>query len=177
MFKKFFRPLLFFLATSLLAIFQISAVFVWNGFFSEFSLIQMVIVSFLFFYNIKEALLSCFIFGLWFDLFSFSFFGLETIALLITLFLVYRISLSWLTNRSIYSFLIINLIFIVFYSFIYSSLFSLSSLEVNGFFLWQKHFWQILSFRVIWSLLISLFSFSALSLATKNLRPVFLDKR
>ncbi len=177
MFKNFLHLFAFVICISLLAIWQISAVFVWPGFLSEFNLIPIVIVSLLFFYNVKEALLASLIFGFFLDLFSFSFFGLESLTLIISLFLIYRISISWLTNRSIYSFLIINLLFILFYSLVSSLLLYFSYFEISSFFLWQKYFWYSLSFRLLWSLIISLTCFTPLATATKSLRPVFLDKK
>lgn len=177
MLNKFLRTFVFIILISLLAIAQISAVYVWSGFFSEFSLIPVIIISLLFFYNIKTSLVASLVFGLWLDLFSFSFFGLESLSLFISLFLVYQVSRSWLTNRSIYSFLIINILFVLSYSFTSSLFFYFSSFETSAFFLWQKYFWLILFFRLLWSFVIASLFFSLLALITRNLGPGFLDKK
>jgi len=177
MIKKFLRPIIFIIIISLLAIWHISAIYIWPGFLSEFNLVPIIIVSSLFFYNVKSALLASLIFGLWFDLFSFSFFGLESLSLIISIFLIYEISRSWLTNRSIYSFLIINILFVLFYSFTSALLFYFSHFDASGFFLWQKYFWLLLTYRLLWSLILSLIFFSPLTKMTKNLGPGFLDKK
>lgn len=177
MVKKFLRLLIFIIIISLLALWQISAIYIWPGFLSEFNLIPLIIISLLFFYNVRGALLASLVFGLWFDLFSFSFFGLESLSLIISLFLIYEVSRSWLTNRSIYSYLITNLLFILAYSFISSLLFYFSHFEASGFFLWQKYFWLLLAFRLMWSIILALIFFGPLTLITKNLGPSFLDKK
>jgi len=177
MIKKYLRLFVFIAFISLLVIAEISAVYLWPGFLSEFSLIPVIIISLLFFYNIKIALIASLVFGLWLDLFSFSFFGLESLSLFISLFLVYRLSRSWLTNRSIYSFLIINALFSLSYSFISSLFFYFSNFELSGFFLWQKYFWLVLVFRLLWSFIIALASFSLIASLSKNLGTSFLDKK
>ncbi|MBN2854109.1 hypothetical protein JXK06_01070 [Patescibacteria group bacterium] len=177
MVKKILIFSIFILGLSVIALFQIAVPFIWGEFLSEINFIPLIIIALFFFYNIKNALLAAFIFGFWLDLFSFSFFGLESISLILSLFLIDRISFSFLTNRSLYSFLINNLLYFSFYSFFSSLFFYFSSFELSGFFLFQAEFWLSLAFRLIWALIISFISFSFFAALTKNLRPVFLDKR
>ena len=177
MLKKIINFSIFILTLSIIALFQISAPFIWGGFLSEVNFIPLIIVALFFFYNVKTALLAALIFGFWLDLFPFSFFGLESISLMLSLFLIDRISFSFLTNRSLYSFLMNNLLYFGFYSFFSSLFFYLSSFELSGFFLFQAEFWLSLTFRLMWALIISFISFSFFAALTKNLRPVFLDKR
>lgn len=177
MFQTIIRFVIFIITLSLISLFQISVPFVWSGFFGEFNFIPLILVSLLFFYNSKTALLAALIIGFFLDTFSFSFFGLETISLFIALFLIDKISFSWLTNRSFYSFVIINLLFIIFHSLI-SSLFSyFSYLEYSTFFLWRFSFWVSLFYSFSWALIIAIISFNPLSSLTKNLSPVFLEKK
>lgn len=177
MLKKIINFSIFILTLSIIALFQISSPLIWGGFLSEINFIPLIIVALFFFYNIKTALLAALIFGFWLDLFSFSFFGLESISLMLSLFLIDRISFSFLTNRSLYSFLMNNLLYFGFYAFL-SALFSyFSHFESSGFFLFQSGFWLALIFGLSWALIISLISFSFFSALTQNLRPVFLDKR
>lgn len=168
---------IFVLALSIVALFQISSPFVWGRFLGEINFIPLIIVALFFFYNVKMALLAVLVFGFWLDLFSFSFFGLELISLMLSLFLIDRISFSFLTNRSLYSFIINNLLYFSFYSFLTALFFYFSNFESSGFFLFQGGFWLTLIFRLIWALIISLISFSFFSYLTKSLRPVFLEKR
>ncbi|NCN22048.1 hypothetical protein GW758_04235 [Candidatus Falkowbacteria bacterium] len=177
MLKKILSFSIFIIALSIVALFQISLPPVWVGFLSEVNLIPLIIVALFFFYNVKTALLAVLIFGFWLDLFSFSFFGLESISLMLSLFLIDRISFSFLTNRSLYSFLINNILYFSFYSFFTALFFYFSNFESSGFFLFQGRFWLSLIFRLTWALIISLISFSFFSALTKNLRPVFLEKR
>lgn len=177
MLKKILTFSIFIIALSIIALFQISSPPVWEGFLSEVNFIPLIIVALFFFYNVKTALLAALIFGFWLDLFSFSFFGLESISLMLSLFLIDRISFSFLTNRSLYSFLINNILYFSFYSFLTALFFYFSNFESSGFFLFQSGFWLSLIFRLTWALIISLISFSFFSALTKNLRPVFLEKR
>lgn len=177
MLKKILSFSIFIIALSIIALFQISSPPVWGGFLSEINFIPLIIVVLFFFYNVKMALLAALIFGFWLDLFSFSLFGLESISLMLSLFLIDRISFSFLTNRSLYSFLINNILYFSFYSFLTALFFYFSNFESSGFFLFQSGFWLALIFRLIWALIISLISFSFFSALTKNLRPVFLEKR
>jgi len=177
MLQTILRFIIFIITLSLISLFQISVPFVWAGFFSEFNFIPVILVSLLFFYNSKTALLATLIIGFWLDIFSFTFFGLETISLFISLFLIDKISFSWLTNRSFYSFLIINLLFVIFYSFISSLFFYFSYFEYSTFFLWRFSFWLSLFYRFSWALIIAIISFNPLSSLTKNLSPVFLEKK
>ncbi len=177
MLKKILSFSIFILALSVVALFQISSPLIWGGFLSEINFIPLIVVALFFFYNVKTALFAALIFGFWLDLFSFSFFGLELISLMLSLFLIDRISFSFLTNRSLYAFLINNLLYFGFYSFLTALFFYFSHFESSGFFLFQGGFWLSLIFRLTWALIISLISFSFFSSLTKNLRPVFLEKR
>lgn len=176
MLKKIFKIIIFVLALIFLAIFQISAIFLWPGFWGELNLILIVIVSILFFYDIKASLLATLIFGFCLDLFSFNFFGMESLSLLISLFLVYRLSITWLTNKSIYSFLIMNVIFSFSYLLFSSFFIYFFYYESVSFFLFKKIFWQSLLYKTTWSLIIIIISFFPLAKVSKNLRPMFLEK-
>lgn len=176
MLKKILKILIFFLALSFLAVFQISAISLWPGFWGELNLVLIVIISLLFFYDIKISLVATLILGFCLDIFSFNFFGLESISLLLSLFLVYRLSITWLTNKSIYSFLIMNIIFSFSYIFFSSFFIYFFYYESSSFFLFRKIFWQSLFFKSSWSLIIALLSFFPLAKVSKNLRPMFLEK-
>lgn len=175
MFNKILRFIVFIIALILLTIFQISAISLWPGFWGELNLVLIVIVSLLFFYNIKTSLFSALIFGLCLDVFSFNFFGLKTLSLVLALFLVHKISISWLTNKSILSLLFMNIIFSFFYMLVSSFLISFSSYEPGSFFLFEKVFWLSFLFKSSWSIILSLIFFAPLAKMSKNLRPMFLD--
>lgn len=177
MWQNILRFITFIIFLSLVALFQISTPFVWLGFFSEFNFIPLILVSLLFFYNSKTALLAALIIGFWLDIFSFSFFGLEIISLFVVLILIDRISFSWLTNRSFYSFLLINLLFVIFYSLISSLLFYFSYLDYSTFFIVKASFWLSLFYRLIWTLIIAIVFFHPFTTLTKNFSPVFLEKK
>lgn len=176
MLKKIIRSFFFLISLSLLAIFQISAISLWPGFWGELNLVLIVIVSLLFFYNIKTSLFAVVILGFCLDLFSFSFFGLESLSLLLSLFILHRVSTSWLTNKSIYSFLLMNVIFCFSYLLLSSSLFYFFNYDSSAFFLFRAIFWKSFFFKSSWSLIIAFISFTPLASVSNNLRPMFLDK-
>jgi hypothetical protein len=177
MVKKIVRILFFSIIVSLAAIFQVSAIFVWSGFFGELNLVLLLLVMVFFFFDFKTALLACFLSGFWLDLFSFSFFGFYIINLLLTLLLVEWISVSWLTNRSFYSFLLINILALISYNFSSGLLFYFFNFEAGGFFLFQASFWISLAYQALWSLIIVFLTFNLSALVTKKLRPVFLGSK
>lgn len=176
MLNKIIKIIIFILAVSLISLFQISVPGLWLNWLSAFNLIPVILVSILLFYDSKLAIITALIFGLYLDLFSFTFFGLESISLLISLFLVERISFAWLTNRSLYSFVLINIIFVFLYSFLSFLLSYFSSASYAQFFIFQGYFWMTILARIFWSAILALILFIPVVSWTKGLRPVFLEK-
>ena len=175
--KVIVRFTIFIIVFSLLALFQISFPFLWEGMISELNLLPILLVSLLFFYNSKTALFAALMSGFWLDLFSFSFFGLHLISFVISIFVVDRMLYSWFTNRSIYSYVIVNILFVVLYLLTSSLLFYFSYIGRTTLSLFNSGFFSSLVFNIAWSLILSFLAFSPFSLLTKNLRPVFLEKK
>jgi len=169
------RIALFSILISLAAIAQISAILVWPGFFGEVNLVLIILAILLFFRGLKPALIAAIISGFWLDLFSFNLFGSNTFSFLAAILIADKISLTWLTNRSFYSFLIINIITVLSFNFFSGLLFYFSNFEASGFFIFRSSFWLSVAYQSIWSLIASFLTFNLSLLVTKKLEPVFLE--
>jgi cell shape-determining protein MreD len=175
MFKKIWRIIFFVLLLSGLAGIQLSLIFTLPDFFRQINLILIALIFTLFFFGFRAAVWAAIIGGFWLDLFSFSFFGLYLITLFLTALLTEKIANTWLTNRSLYSFLLLILAATVGYNMIFGILSYFSSNQAV-FFLTQSNFWQALAYQGVWSLAAGLLMFNLAGAATRWLKPVFLKK-
>lgn len=144
------------------------------GFFGELNLIVLVLIFLLFFYNLKTAFLACLIFGFILDIFSFHFFGLNILSLFLALALSAKVSISWLTNRSLYSFLLINILAIFVYKALGGLFFYLSDFSFSAFIFFRGDFWLGVLYQMIWAILISVISFNLMLSFNNKLKPDFL---
>lgn len=173
---KTFRIILFFILISLAALAQISVVYVWPGFFGELNLALFALVILFFFRGVKTSFIAALIGGFWLDLFSFNIFGANIISFLTALILLDKLSLSWLTNKSFYSFLSMNLMAIIVVNFLTGFVFYFSNLEHSAFFIFRSSFWMSMFYQMIWSFILSFLIFHLSSLVSRKLEPVFLEK-
>ncbi len=174
MLKKILINSAYIIFLSLIAILQIAFFSAWGGFFSSLNLIIIFLIFILFFYNLKSALIAVFIFAFWLEIFSFNFFGIFIISLLLTLYIIDKISFSWLTNRSLYSFIILNIVGIFLYQLISQSLLYFSDLENYRLFIVNFSFWLNTFYQLVWSLIVSVFSFNFMIAFNDRYRPDFL---
>lgn len=177
MFKKIWQLVFFVLSLSFIAIIQLTLINTWPSFFGQINLVLIVLIFTLFFFDFRAAVWAAIISGFWLDLFSFNFFGLYLIALFLIVALTKRILFSWLTNRSLYSFLLLILIATVGYNIITGVLLYFSAYEHNLLFLVQGDFWLALAYQSAWSLMAALLMFNLAGTVTRQLKPFFLEKK
>lgn len=156
---------------------QFSLINAWPSFFSQINLVLIVLIFTLFFFSQRTTLLAILISGFWLDLSSFNFFGLYLITLFLIALLARKILTGWLTNRSLYSFLLLILISTVVYNIISGFLLYLSATQPESFFLIQSDFWLTVAQQSAWSLIAALLAFSLTATATRHLKPFFLEKK
>lgn len=126
----------------------------------------------------EQAWLVAITLGYFSDLFSFQPFGAAIISLFLTAIIIHLILDNWLTNRSLYSFLLIVVIAVfsetlIHHLFIF--IFDWSG-QINSFFLFTASFWESLAWSILAGLLILTFSFNFLVIISRKLKPFFLSK-
>lgn len=156
---------------------QFSLISAWPFAFNQINLILIILVFSLFFFGHMSALLLALFFGFWFDLLSFNVFGIYLLSLFITVFVSHRVLKNWLTNRSLYSFLVITIIANAIYVFSLYLLIYLSRISRGAFFLGEKSFWSSFTWQIIWSVVAALLLFNLIAAVTKKLKPFFLENK
>jgi hypothetical protein len=134
------------LLITIVATFQIS--FIANSKWPVF-LIELILVSVLLISELKSyesALILAIIMGSVYDLFSPIFFLSSVLCLIITLFIVRKLSLKFFTNRSIYSIIILTIIGTSIYKIAYSLMFFIDNLiafkEVPFYLIMNNSYWS-----------------------------------
>lgn len=176
MLKKIWQLIFYSFLVSAAAIIQFTLIFALPSFFSAMNLVLIVLVFTLFFYDFRSALGATLIAGFWLDLFSFNFFGFYILILFLTILLANWALSSWLTNRSLYSFLALILIATISYNLI-SGIFSYFGIFNSSLLFLFSGFWLTLAYQCAWSLLAALLMFNLAGAATKRLKPFFLEKK
>lgn len=178
-FKKYFEWLIYAIIFSMIAIFQTSFIWTLPGFYSAINLpLILILFSFIIFPR-NTILLLTFILGFWLDILNFNFFGLHIIVLSLTVLIFDLLIKNWLTNKSLYSFLMLSLIGTIFYNIILN----LVALMIQGselgsnIFIISYYFWEQLLGQVIWSLIFMILLFNLANSLSKNLKPFFLEKK
>lgn len=166
----FFMVLLF----SSVAIVQFSFIFSLPSIFSQINLVLIVLISCLFFFTFKTALFAAVVFGFWLDLYSFNFFGLYLLLFIMIVLLADWTLKAWLTNRSLYSFLLLILVATLGYGLISGLLFYFSGASFGAFFLWNGSFWSNLFYQAFSSAVAGLLIFSLAGALTRRFQPFFL---
>lgn len=178
LFQVLKKILLVILAT--LAIFlQFSFIPALPSFFWSINLPLAIVLVFLIFFGLREAVLAAFFSGFLMDSWHFSPFGVYLFTFLVVIFLAQLILNNWLTDRSLYSFLALSVISSLAFNIFWSLLNFLFSFGrgTNTFFLFSWGFIKYSFFSIPWLLLICGASFVFLSLVSRRLKPVFLNKR
>ena len=174
MIKETLLNIFYILLLVLLSILQVSVFSVWEGFFSSLNIIVLVLVFVLFFYNLKSALIAAFIFSICLEFFSFNFFGIYFFSIFTSLYLIDKISVSWLTNRSLYSFIFLNILAIFSYQILSAILLYFSDFSSNSFLIFTSSFWLNTTYQIVWAIIISLFSFNLMIAFNDKYKPDFL---
>lgn len=177
MLKKTGQIIIFFILSSLVAICQFSFINVLPGIWGQVNLVLVVAIFTLFFFDLRSALFYGIISGFWLDLMSFEFFGLYLSAILLTCFLTFRILKDWLTNRSLYSFLMAIGLATVIYNILIAVLLYLSFRKNGASLFLIGIFYQSIFYQIFWSLLLALALFNLAAALTKRFKPFFLVKK
>lgn len=143
----------------------------------QFNLILVHLIFILFFLDFRISLLAAFIAGLFLDFLSFNFFSFYLILFLATLLLVQWILKNWLTNRSLYTLLVLMLSATIFYNIVAATLTYFLSANSTIFFLSQASFWLTLIYQTMWSFLFSLILFNLAAVVSKRIKPFFLERK
>jgi len=109
--KKFTKIIVIFLV----AVIQLSFISALPGIFSYFNLIALTLVLFLILYDLKIAFYLALFFGFLSDIHSSIFFGLNIICWILAIIITNFFLLRFFTNKSIYSFISLTIITIIFY--------------------------------------------------------------
>lgn len=176
MVKKSLQIVFFVLALAVVAVLQFALVFASPLPFKALNLPLLVLIFSLFFYDLRLAVVGALIIGLWMDFISFNFFGFYILTLLLTVGLAFLILQRWLTNRSLYSFLLLLGLAAFAYQFAGGALYYFFALERSQFFLFSSDFWLMVAWQSAWSAGAGLLMFNLASAATKRLKPFFLEK-
>ena len=177
--KYYFKWLVYFLIFSLVAIIQVTFI---SSLPSVYLAINLPLISLLFsllFFNRNTTLVMALIMGFWLDILGFNFFGLNII-LFLTIVLALDFSLTnWLTNRSLYSFLVLSIFSVLLYNLLLYSILAIwpGSYGESGFFFFQFYFWKQLFWQMLWSAGFMLLFFNLANSLSKHLKPFFLEKK
>jgi len=177
--KYYFEWLIYFLFFSLVAIVQATFISSLPSAYFAINLPLTAILFSLLFFNRNMTLASSIVMGFWLDILGFNFFGLHILVFLAIVFIIDFILNNWLTNRSLYSFLVLSILSAVVYDIL---LYSFVALWQNGqndfsFFLLQSYFWKQLLWQMFWSAIFMLLFFSIANSLSKQLKPFFLEKK
>jgi rod shape-determining protein MreD len=173
MYKK---VLLYFIIVFLLSALQISLI---NGLPANFNNLNVILVILVYAVAMSKKIFSwCLAFGagLFFDLFLFSPFGLYTLGITLTIFLVYLLHINFFTNQSLYTFLtLVIFATIIFRTWSYL-FFGLNAFFINidNYIVLNEIFWYQQLFALILNVSLTIIIFYFLSYISRRLTPVFL---
>lgn len=176
--SRIFKIVLILLIALLAVFLQFSFISTLPSFFRAINLPLAMLLILLIFFGSYEALISAFFFGLVLDSWHFSPFGTYLLSFLAIILLAQIILNNWLTNRSLYSFLVLTILTSFAYNIIWSSFNFILSLggDEEGFFLFSWDFIKNSAFSAVWLVLICGITFIVLSQVSHRLKPVFLKK-
>lgn len=145
---------------------------------NHFNLILVILIFILNLYGLRTALWWSAGAGLLLDIFSFSFFGIFLISLSASVVFVYFLLKNFFTNRSLYSFLVLTVVFTIFYEMILGFLnyfISIFLTAANLSFLTMV-FWQDLFYQLVFNLATVIMIFYFVNFFSNKLKPAFLLK-
>ncbi len=143
----------------------------------QLNLLLVVILFVLVLFDFRFALVWALGGGFLFDLFSFLPFGFFMLVWLMSLYAAKFLLDNFLTNRSLYSLLVLG----AFLSFVYNFLFytfgyAVEFFEQSYIFLLERVFWLNIIFEIIVNSIIIIAVFQVISFVSKKLNPVFLTR-
>jgi cell shape-determining protein MreD len=177
MIKNVWQIIIFFLLISFLSLFQFSFINTLVNPLRQLNLVLFFLIFVLFFIDLKISLVAALIFGIWLDILSFYFFGFYLLLFFITLIIAQGILKKWLTNRSLYTLLVLMMVLSIIYNLLASMLIYLVGVDSGNFFLFNSNFWLNLIYQIIWGFLSALIFFNIANLVSKRIKPFFLEKK
>lgn len=178
MYKRIIQYFLLFLGAGALALAQFSLVSALPEPVSNFDLPVIAIIFAFLLVARDRAWFLALSMGWYLDIFGFHPFGISILSLTLSAIIIFFILENLLTNRSLYSFLLLTIISIAAEAFISNILLSIFDLSesANRFFIVRGSFWESLG----WSLLLGLVAvglfFNLLAVVSRRLQPFFLKK-
>jgi hypothetical protein len=117
------------------------------------------------------------IMGFWLDILGFHIFGLNIVLLSAVAWGADFCLRNWLTNRSLYSFLILSVAGVLAYNLLFQTVIAFWSGSASGLFLGRGYFWQQLFYQMVWSAGFMLLFFNLANSLSKHFKPFFLEKK
>ncbi len=137
----------------------------------------IALVFLLFFFELPYVLLFLTVFGLASEVLSFQVKGSLVLSLTLTVFIFYFILRDYLTNKSLYSFLLTILGFTL----VFNLSLSLFQFLISGLMIkltiFSSIFWLSVAYQLFWSFLFALVFFFPLIFWFKRFMPFFLEKK
>ncbi len=177
MFKRFWQITIIIFILSSLALLQFSLISALPDPFRQYNLVLTVLIFTLFFLDLRLALISAMIAGFCLDVLSFNFFGFYLIIFFCILLLAEWVLKNWLTNRSLYTFVVLMVGLTFLYNILAATILYLFSTDYNTFFLIKSSFWTALAYQCLWSFASALILFHLAALVSKRIKPFFLEKK
>jgi rod shape-determining protein MreD len=117
--------------------------------------------------------------GFVFDVFSFNVFSLYIISFVLTAIFSRYLQLSFFTNRSIYSFILITAFTTVIFNFLFQIIDSIFKIYQGGqdLFLTQVWFWQAIGYKLVLHSIVIVILFYIINFTTRRLRPYLLENK
>lgn len=157
--KKFWYFFKMFILVIVVFIIQRSFLDSFSNILNRIDLFLFFIIWLFIFFDFKNSFNFALLAGLLLDVFSFYPFGIYTFVFLLSVILADFIWNNFFTNRSIYSFLALSFILVVFHSLFLYFLFFLVEKNLSGIYWFNKFFWYNLFLSLIWIFLGIVISF------------------
>lgn len=167
------------IAAGFLALIQFSLISAWSEPWSNLNLVMVAIIAAFLTLGRDQAWFLAVATGFFLDVFAFHPFGIAMLSLFFSAVVIYLILENLLTNRSLYSFLLLTIIGVLAEAFIYNLLLLVFdwSGSTSKFFLISVSFWQDLLWNMALSLILVGLFFNLLVLVSRRLKPFFLKRR
>lgn len=177
--KYYFEWLFYFLLFSGVAIVQSAFISSLPSVYFAINLPLTALLFSLLFFNRSTTLVIAIFMGFWLDILGFNFFGLHIFVLLTIVFILDLILRNWLTNRSLYSFLVLSILSAIIYNILLYGMVAIWQSGQNdfSFFLFQSYFWKQLMWQMFWNAIFMILFFSLANSLSKHLKPFFLEKK
>jgi hypothetical protein len=179
MYKKIFSFLIFLSLAAFLALVQFSLISFLPWPWSNLDIILIAIIFSCLMVSRDRVWFLALAAGFFIDVFSFHPFGLSLLSLFLSAVIMYFVLENVLTNRSLYSFLLLSIIGITAEAFIFNILLVIFDWSGSSgrLFLFSATFWESLAWSLALGVFLVALFFNLLALASRRLQPFFLKGR